>query len=155
LIFNHAIWKFIRASPSQFYSKQPLSSRERRDGGSLQKTCTRSNAMIVEYIRYTVIDDARGAALQQAYLTAAEQLDAAPECLAYELSQCEEDPKSWILRIEWTSTEAHLNGFRKGAHFPAFLQATRGFMPEITEMRHYRRTTIQSRKFEVRVDKDL
>jgi quinol monooxygenase YgiN len=102
--------------------------------------------MVVEYIRYTVADDARGEALQRAYATAVQLLDAAPECLAYELSQCEEDAKSWILRIQWQSTDAHLNGFRKGQHFPAFLEAIRGFMPEITEMRHYRVTSIQSRK---------
>jgi quinol monooxygenase YgiN len=102
--------------------------------------------MVVEYIRYTVSDGARGEALQRAYAIAAQQLDAAPDCLAYELTQCEEDANSWTLRIEWSSTDAHLNGFRKGAHFPAFLQAIRGFMPEIAEMRHYRLTAIRSRK---------
>jgi quinol monooxygenase YgiN len=102
--------------------------------------------MIVEYIRYTVADQARGEELQRAYVTAGNQLDAAPECLAYELTQCEEDAKSWTLRIEWSSTEAHLQSFRKGPHFPAFLEAIRGFMPEIVEMRHYRLTGVQSRK---------
>jgi hemoglobin len=102
--------------------------------------------MVVEYIRYNVADQPRGEALQQAYANAARQLDLAPECLAYELTQCEEDAKSWILRIEWRSTEAHLNGFRKGPHFLAFLEAIRGFMPEIAEMRHYRLTNVQARK---------
>jgi quinol monooxygenase YgiN len=102
--------------------------------------------MVIEYIRYTVADQARGEELHQAYATAVRQLDAAPECMAYELTQCEEDAKAWILRIEWRSTEAHLQGFRKGPHFPAFLDAIRGFMPEIAEMRHYRLTEVQSRK---------
>jgi quinol monooxygenase YgiN len=102
--------------------------------------------MVVEYIRYTVADKDRGAELQRAYATAARQLDAAPECLAYELTQCEEDARSWTLRIEWQSTEAHLNGFRKGPHFPRFLEAIRGFMAEIAEMRHYRITDVASRK---------
>jgi quinol monooxygenase YgiN len=102
--------------------------------------------VVVEYIRYTVADQARGEALQQAYAIAARQLDVAPECLAYELTQCEEDAKSWILRIEWRSTEAHLNGFRKGPYFPAFLEAIRGLTPEIAEMRHYRLTDLQARK---------
>jgi quinol monooxygenase YgiN len=105
--------------------------------------------MVVEYIRYSLADPARGEALQIAYGAAARQLDAAPECLAYELSQCEEDPKAWILRIEWRSTAAHLQGFRKGPHFPAFFDAIRGFMPEINEMRHYRLTDVQSRKSEL------
>jgi hemoglobin len=102
--------------------------------------------MVIEYIRYTVADEARGEELHRAYAAAARQLDAAPECIAYELTQCEEDAKAWILRIEWRSTEAHLQGFRKGAHFPAFLDAIRGFMSEIAEMRHYRLTEVQSRK---------
>ena len=102
--------------------------------------------MVIEYIRYTVADQARGEVLQRTYATAAQQLDAAPECLAYELAECEEDSKSWILRIEWRSTEAHLQGFRKGPHFAAFLEAIRGFMPEIAEMRHYRLIGVQSRK---------
>jgi quinol monooxygenase YgiN len=102
--------------------------------------------MVVEYIRYAVADQARGEELREAYAAAAKQLDAAPECLAYELTQCEEDTKCWSLRIEWLSTEAHLQGFRKGRHFPDFLAAIRGFMPEITEMRHYRLTDVRSRK---------
>jgi quinol monooxygenase YgiN len=105
-----------------------------------------SNTMIVEYIRYTVADQGRGDELQRAYAIAANQLDAAPECLAYELAQCEEDAKSWTLRIEWRSTDAHLQLFRKGPYFPAFLEPIREFMPEIAEMRHYRLTDVQSRK---------
>ena len=42
---------------------------------------------MVEYIRYTLADQARGDVLQRAYATATKQLDAAPECLAYELTQ--------------------------------------------------------------------
>src|SRR4029077_4634354 len=83
--------------------------------------------------------------LQRAYANAAQQLAAAPECLAYELTQCQEEAKAWILRIEWRSTEAHLQGFRKCPHFPAFLAAIRGFMSEIDEMRHSPLTDVQSR----------
>ncbi len=42
--------------------------------------------MTVEYIRYTVADPARGAELVSAYEIARRPLDAAPECLGYELS---------------------------------------------------------------------
>lgn len=38
--------------------------------------------MVVEYIRYTLTDQARDDFLQRAYATATKQLDAAPECLA-------------------------------------------------------------------------
>jgi quinol monooxygenase YgiN len=102
--------------------------------------------MVVEYIRYTVADTTRQAQLIDAYVEASKSLDAAPECVAYELTVCEEDSTSLVLRIEWESTEAHLQGFRKGPHFPAFFKAIGGFVKEITEMRHYARTAVVRRK---------
>jgi quinol monooxygenase YgiN len=93
--------------------------------------------MTVEYIRYTVEDVTRRDQLISAYRAAVAALDAAPECLSYELAVCEEDSTSVILRIEWASTEAHLQGFRKGTNFPPFFKAIGGFVKEITEMRHY------------------
>lgn len=102
--------------------------------------------MIVEYIRYTVADGTRKDQLIAAYTQASKSLNAAPECLAYELSVCEEDPNSLILRIEWKSTKEHLEGFRKGPNFPAFFAAIGGFVKEITEMRHYTVTEVAHRK---------
>lgn len=102
--------------------------------------------MIVEYIRYTVADAARKDALIAAYRVGGKSLDAAPECLAYELTVCEEDPLSLILRIEWQSTERHLDGFRRGPHFRAFFAAIGGFVKEIAEMRHYAHTGVERRK---------
>ena len=93
--------------------------------------------MTVEYIRYTGEDATRRDHLLSAYRTAVTALDAAPECLSYELTVCEEDSTSVILRIEWASTEAHLQGFRKGPNFPPFFKAIGGFVKEISEMRHY------------------
>ncbi|MBC7921610.1 MAG: antibiotic biosynthesis monooxygenase [Ferruginibacter sp.] len=97
--------------------------------------------MIVEYIRYQVVPEQREA-LVAAYQQAAAQLDAAPECLRYELSECEEEAGNFILRIEWESTQAHLQGFRPGPHFAAFFAAVRGFYASIQEMRHYRPTAV-------------
>jgi hypothetical protein len=95
--------------------------------------------MIVEYIRYELTKhDASD--LIEAYKAASEQLRAAPECIGYELTRCEEQPNAMILRIEWNSTEAHLQGFRRGPHFPPFLDAIRPFIGEIAEMRHYAST---------------
>jgi hypothetical protein len=48
-----------------------------------------------------------------------------PECHAFELTRCEEPALSFILRIEWTTTAAHLEGFREGPDFPPFLAAIR------------------------------
>lgn len=97
--------------------------------------------MIVEYIRYALTEHSP-AALIEAYSRAAPHLDAAPECLGYELSQSVEEPTSLILRIEWTSAEGHMSGFRKGEHFGPFLAAIRPFIPEIAEMRHYEQTRV-------------
>lgn len=102
--------------------------------------------MIVEYIRYTVVDASHGRELLSAYERAARHLDAAPECVAYELAQCEEDENSWVLRIEWRSTQDHLQGFRRGAHFPPFLEEIGPFVKQISEMRHYRVTGVCHRK---------
>jgi quinol monooxygenase YgiN len=100
--------------------------------------------MIVEYIRYTVAGSERGAELVSAYEIAAKALDASSECLGYDLTVCEEDPTSYILRIEWQSIQEHLNGFRKSPQFPPFFQAIGGFVKEITEMQHYHLTPVRS-----------
>jgi quinol monooxygenase YgiN len=97
--------------------------------------------MIIEYIRYD-LSAHQPEELVSAYATAAEALRAAPECQAFELTRCEEAPRSFILRIEWLSTAAHLQGFRKDPHFASFLAAIKPFIPEIAEMRHYTPTTV-------------
>ncbi|MDQ2834656.1 MAG: antibiotic biosynthesis monooxygenase [Acidobacteriota bacterium] len=102
--------------------------------------------MIVEYIRYSVSGAERGTELVAAYTKAAAALEASPECLGYELAVCEEDATAYVLRIEWRSAEGHMQGFRKGPHFPAFFQAIGGFLKEITEMRHYGLTAVRSAK---------
>ncbi len=101
--------------------------------------------MIVEYIRYNIEDDKKDAFLQ-AYTSASAQLDNSEYCLGYELTQCEEEPQSFILRIEWTSTEDHLNGFRKSSDFPEFLQHVRPFFNNIREMNHYQLTSVKRKK---------
>ena len=95
--------------------------------------------MTIEYIRYALVAHSPEELLAS-YAQAVKILEAAPECLGYDLAQCEEEPSSLILRIEWISTEAHLQRFRKGPHFPPFLAAIRVYVPEIAEMRHYRST---------------
>ena len=100
--------------------------------------------MIVEYIRYAMKAHTPEA-LIQAYGEASSQLDAAPECVDYELTQCVEEPTSFILRIRWQSAEAHISGFRRGPHFGPFLAAIRPFIGEIAEMRHYQPTPVASR----------
>lgn len=97
--------------------------------------------MIVEYIRYRLTEHTPEA-LIESYAAAARHLAAAPECRGFELARCEEEPRSLILRITWTSMRDHLEGFRKGPHFPPFLAAIRPYIGEIEEMRHYAPTAV-------------
>ncbi|MDC0675616.1 putative quinol monooxygenase [Nannocystis radixulma] len=100
--------------------------------------------MIVEYIRYRVPTDPE--AFEAAYHRASESLRASPVCLAYELSRCEEAPEHYILRIEWTSTADHLQGFRRSPEFGPFFQAIRPWVAQIEEMRHYAPTGLTWRR---------
>jgi quinol monooxygenase YgiN len=101
--------------------------------------------MVVEYIRYSIPPESREAFVD-AYRSASEQLDASEPCLAYELTECEEEPGNFILRIEWTSTREHLEGFRKSEVFPQFFQNIKAFIGNIEEMRHYGLTAVVKRK---------
>ncbi|MCT2581861.1 group II truncated hemoglobin [Actinophytocola gossypii] len=92
--------------------------------------------MTIEYIRYRVPAD-RSAEFEDAYRRAAAHLAAAPECRGIELTRCEEEPESYVVRLTWTSTHDHLDGFRKGPNFPPFFAQIRGFVDDIQEMRHY------------------
>ncbi|MDX2205399.1 MAG: antibiotic biosynthesis monooxygenase [Hyphomicrobiaceae bacterium] len=97
--------------------------------------------MIVEYIRYR-LKQSTGEALVAAYAAAGEHLKASPDCQGFELTACEEEQGVYILRILWTSTQAHKEGFRRGPHFPPFFALIRPFLGEIEEMRHYAMTGI-------------
>lgn len=77
-----------------------------------------------------------------AYGRAVASLQASPHCLGYELSRCEEEPTSYVLRISWTSTTDHLQGFRRSAEFGPFLAQVRPFIEQIQEMRHYEPTEL-------------
>ena len=92
--------------------------------------------MSTEYIRYELASHSEEEFLA-AYVKASEHLKAAPECMSYTMRQCEEDARAFILEIQWQSTQAHLDGFRKGPNFPPFLSHVRPFIAEIGEMRHY------------------
>jgi hemoglobin len=99
--------------------------------------------MIVEYVRYRVAGADRQADFEADYAVAAAVLAAAPQCVDYELTRSVDDPACYVLRIGWTSAEAHLEGFRTGEAFPAFLAAIGPYLDDIEEMRHYERTPVR------------
>jgi quinol monooxygenase YgiN len=100
--------------------------------------------MIVEYTRYKIADERRKEFVE-AYREAAQYLKNSPACTAYELSHCTEEPARFTLRIEWKSTEEHLQGFRKEPGFQSFFQLVKPFFNDIEEMQHYELTDITYR----------
>lgn len=103
--------------------------------------------MSIEYIRYKIGANA-SSEFVSAYEAAAKSLEASEYCLGYELTQCEEAPECYILRIEWTSTRDHLEGFRKSGDFKSFLPHIKPFIDNIEEMRHYKKTSVCSKSHE-------
>jgi quinol monooxygenase YgiN len=95
-----------------------------------------SNKMVVEYIRYK-IDTANINAFVAAIKEASEIVKADPNYVNIELCQGEEEPNNFIWRIEWKSTEGHLNGFRKSAKFSEFFAIVKPYFNNIQEMKHY------------------
>jgi quinol monooxygenase YgiN len=92
--------------------------------------------MIVVYIRYK-IESGPHKEFEDAYEKDGKSLRASPHCIHYELSNCLEEPKSYILRIEWDSQESHLKGFRTSLEFQTYFEAVRPFYDNIEEMHHY------------------
>ncbi len=99
-------------------------------------------AQTVEYIRYRIPEE-QSAEFLSAYTKAGALLAAAPQCVDYELARCEDDFEHYILRITWTSSEDHLEGFRESELFPDFLAEIQPYIPSIQEMRHYKPTTVR------------
>ncbi|MQQ99296.1 antibiotic biosynthesis monooxygenase family protein [Glaciimonas soli] len=100
--------------------------------------------MLLEYIRYKISRE-NATLFVDAYALAAKELDKSEHCLGYDLSQCSEDPESFILRIQWDSLDGHINGFRKSAGFGPFFAAIKPYFNNIQEMQHYEATKVLSK----------
>lgn len=94
--------------------------------------------MILEYLRYSVDAD-RADGFVDAYRKASEPLLASQYCKSFDLSRSVEDPSQFILRIEWSSADDHMQRFRKSEEFRAFFAHVKPFYEDIEEMRHYER----------------
>jgi heme-degrading monooxygenase HmoA len=92
--------------------------------------------MIVEYLRYTIPEDQQAAFIGD-YDAARGPLMRSPHAIAFELCQCVDDRTQFILRIEWTSGEDHLKGFRGSPEFQEFFGHIRPYVSLMNEMRHY------------------
>lgn len=94
--------------------------------------------MKVEYLRYE-IDARRQKKFIEDYLAASKPLLSSPFALSFDICQCDEDPSQFILRIEWTSGDDHLKGFRGSPEFKEFFVYVKPYYDDLIEMRHYTR----------------
>jgi quinol monooxygenase YgiN len=60
-----------------------------------------------------------------------------PECHSAKVSRCLENKGRYMLVVEWTSLEAHLNDFRTGPLFPQWRSHITGLFAGTPEVFHY------------------
>ena len=90
----------------------------------------------VEIIRYDISESERSN-FEKAYAEAGKYLQASEYCLGYEIIHGNDEPNHYIVIINWTSKEEHLQGFRKSAEFMPFFNLVKPFYNNIKEMKHY------------------
>jgi len=92
--------------------------------------------MIVEYLRYT-IEKANQTSFIDDYKKGAVPLKKSKYCQSLEFCQCVEDSSKFIIRIQWSSADDHLKGFRGSQEFKEFFTHIKKYIDDIDEMRHY------------------
>lgn len=131
-LFPNRAFVSLLASSSGSISGKQLSSNISNSISNM------SNKMIVEYLRYTVPEEQHDSFVD-AYKTAAVPLMKSPYAKSFEMCECAEDPTKFLLRIEWTSADDHMQGFRKSDEFKEFFTHIKPYLKQIDEMRHYNR----------------
>jgi quinol monooxygenase YgiN len=99
----------------------------------------------IEIIRYNMPED-KHTAFEKAYTDAGVLLKASQYCLGYEVIHGEEEPNHYIVTIHWSSTNEHINGFRKSEQFSPFFNLVKPFFENIEEMKHYKQSIIGFKK---------
>ena len=96
----------------------------------------------VEIIRYDISPNERSD-FEKAYAEAGKYLQSSPYCSGYEIIHGNDEPNNYIVIINWTSKEEHLQGFRKSPEFMPFFNLVKPFYNAIKEMKHYDLTPIK------------
>jgi quinol monooxygenase YgiN len=107
--------------------------------GTAQNTPSAAGTKIpsVEIIRYTIPAD-QHTNFEEAYKKAGKLLEESAFCLGYHVIHGEEEPDHYIVIIDWTSTQDHMNGFRQSPQFMPFFNLVKQFYNNIDEMKHYK-----------------
>lgn len=100
-------------------------------------SATNSKSHSVEIIRYTITAD-QHSSFEEAYKKAGKLLEESTFCLGYQVIHGEEEPDHYIVIIDWTSTQDHMNGFRQSPQFMPFFNLVKPFYNSIEEMKHYK-----------------
>jgi heme-degrading monooxygenase HmoA len=92
--------------------------------------------VIVEYVRYELPAD-RQRAFEDAYASVGHVIGDSPHCLGWEMHRGVEDPTHYVVRIQWTSRQAHETGFRSSPQFATFFAVVNEFVAYRKEMAHF------------------
>jgi heme-degrading monooxygenase HmoA len=101
-----------------------------------------ANDYSVEIIRYDIPENERNN-FEKAYADAGKHLQESKYCLGYEVLHGDEEPNNYIVIINWTSKEDHMQGFRRSPEFAPFFNLVKSFFNYIKEMKHYELTGTQ------------
>ncbi len=95
-----------------------------------------TSSMVLEHAVLNVkpgMEDDFVAALAEAKVLIARS----PGFLGLEVSQCIEEPSTFLLLVEWESLEDHVEGFRQGPDFDAWKAALHHFYDSFPVVQHF------------------
>ena len=92
--------------------------------------------MVLEHVLIT-IDPDRVAAYRKAFAKARPLVLTQPGCRSCRLLPCLDRPGSFLLLIEWTSREAHTEGFRRSAEYEEWSQLLHPFYAQFPTVAYY------------------
>jgi quinol monooxygenase YgiN len=92
--------------------------------------------MVIEIATFTAAtgkEDELGAGI----LRGLEVIRKHPECISANVTRCVEQPQRYMVRVKWTSLEAHTVDFRGGPLFPQWRGNINGLIAGTPEVFHY------------------
>jgi quinol monooxygenase YgiN len=78
-----------------------------------------------------------GVNLEGALSSVGHLLAGAPGCYGYRLDRCIENPRKYLLTVEWVSLEAHTEEFRQSPAWSDFVAVLRDALREPPAPEHY------------------
>jgi quinol monooxygenase YgiN len=93
--------------------------------------------MVLEYVRYKIPQEKRETFISNIKQASKIMKDSA-FVLYTELTNSIKEEENFIWRIEWTSIEDQLNGFRNSKEFERFFRLVQPFLNNIQERNHYK-----------------